>query len=78
MFWKLIQKQFKSVSVISRVIPKGGTSKRRGGEVSISFKNWSPQQFPITLFKLIPKTIQSVSVSVIKTEINSKIIYECV
>ena len=58
---------FRSVSVIQ----KGGTSRRRGGEIQISFThpgNWSPKQCPITLLKLVPKTLKSVSVSVIKTE----------
>ena len=56
----------------------GGTSKRRGGEIQISFTHagiWSPEQVPIKLLKLILMTIKSVSVSVIKTEINSKIIF---
>ena len=40
--------------------------------------NWSTKQFSFTPRKLIPKTVQRVSVSVIEAELHSKIMYECV
>ena len=53
-----------------------GRRERERDRFPVHAGNWSQKQCPTTPGLLIPKTLRSASV--IKTELNSKVVYECV